>query len=94
MPGNKRPRKPRPAPSGPPKVIKDFAKSYECSHCHSRVTEIVKHPSGIYQVMVGHDESCPVLRGVLSDMPDTVRAAVATGRASRVMGDPNGGGAE
>lgn len=91
MPGNKKPRKSRPAPSGPPKVIKEFARNYECGHCRSHVTDIFRDVSGIYHVMVGHDDGCPVLSGVLTDVPDALRAAMATGRASRVVGDPNGG---
>jgi hypothetical protein len=94
MPGNKKPRKPRPAPSGPPKSIIKFAQNYKCSHCRSRVAELTQDASGIYHVRVGHDGTCPVLRGVLSDVPDTVRAAIATGHVSRVIDDdPNNGGA-
>lgn len=92
MPGNKRPRKPKPAPQRPPKAIKEFADSYECSHCRSLVDGIVRDPSGFYRLMVRHDDSCPVLRGNLSDMHDAVRAAVATGRSAMVIADPLSGG--
>jgi hypothetical protein len=93
MPGNKKPRKPRPAPSGPPKVIKDFAKNYVCGHCRSRVAEVAQDASGIYHVRVFHDNGCPVLSGALTDMPDMVRAAIATGHVATVIGDPDNGGA-
>lgn len=93
MPKRKRPRKPKPAPQGPPKAIKDFADSYECSHCHSQVDGIVRDASsGFYRLMVCHDHNCPVLRGVLPDMPDAVRAAVAAGGVTGVIADPTGGG--
>jgi hypothetical protein len=93
MPKKKRPRKPKPAPIGPPKAIKDFADSYRCSHCRSNVDGIVKDPSGFYRLMVCHDYSCPVLRGTLTDMPDAVRAAVAVGNPAMVIDDPLDGGA-
>lgn len=92
MSKKKRPRKPKPAQNGPPKVIKDFAQSYKCSHCRSTVDGIVKDPSGFYRLMVRHDDSCPVLRGTLSDVPDAFRAAAATG-ITGVMG-PYGEGGE
>jgi hypothetical protein len=93
MPKKKRPRKPLPAPSGPPKAIKEFARRYVCSHCRSLVDGITRDPSGIYRLMVRHDDSCPVLRGTLSDVPDTFRAAVAAGGATGVIA-PFGGGEE
>lgn len=91
MPKKKKKREPRPAPMGPPKAIKDFAKSYRCSHCHSRVTEIVQSSSRMFRVMVAHDNGCPVLTGTLPDVPDAVRAAMATGHIARVIGGPNSG---
>jgi hypothetical protein len=93
MPGNKRPRKPKPAnPIGPPKSIKEFARQYRCSHCHSHVDGIVKDPSGIWRMMICHSASCPVLRGTLTDVPDTLRAAVAAGGVTGVIAGPFGGG--
>lgn len=93
MPKKRRPRKPAKPPSGPPKAIKDFAAKYVCSHCNSRVDGLTRDPSGIYRVAVTHDSSCPVLRGTITDMHDAVRAAVATGGTTGVMG-PFGEGAE
>lgn len=94
MPKRNRPRKPVPAPSGPPKVLKEFARKYRCSHCRSSVDGIVKDPSGIWRMMIGHDGTCPVLRGTLTDLYDTVRAAVAAGGVTGVITGPFGGGAE
>lgn len=91
MPGKKKPRKPKPAPSGPPKAVKDYAKAYRCSHCRSRVDAVVCAAPGVYRMLIGHDESCPVLRGTLTDAHDAVRAALATGRSARVISDPMDG---
>jgi hypothetical protein len=93
MPKKKRPRKPAKPPSGPPKAIKEFARSYVCSHCRSNVDGIVKDPSGIWRMMVGHNDSCPVLRGTITDMHDAIRAALAAGQVAGVIA-PFGGGAE
>lgn len=94
MPKKNRPRKPKPAPSGPPKSVKEFARQYRCSHCRSSVDGITKDPSGMWRMTVCHDASCPVLRGTLTDVPDTFRAAVATGGMTGVITGPLGGGAE
>lgn len=93
MPKKRRPRKPAKPPSGPPKAITEFARKYVCSHCRSNVDGIVRDPSGIWRMMIAHDDSCPVLRGTITDMFDAVRAAAATGGIMGVMG-PFGGGAE
>jgi hypothetical protein len=79
-----------PAPSGPPKAIKKFAQQYRCSHCRSSVDGIVKDPFGIWHVMIGHDDTCPVLRGTLTDVHDAVRAGGVMG----VITGPFGEGAE
>jgi hypothetical protein len=94
MPGNKKPRKPKPAkPSGPPRAIRDYVKRYECSHCNSSVDGLYRDPTtGIYQMLIGHDETCPVLRGTLTDAHDAIRAARATGRGAVVIADPLSGG--
>jgi hypothetical protein len=93
MPGNPKPRKPKPTPSGPPKAVKDFMESYECSHCNSRVDGLTRDTYGIYRVAVSHDDSCPVLRGTITDMHDAIRAALAAGQVAGVIA-PFGGGAE
>lgn len=92
MPKKRRPRKPAKPPSGPPKAVKDFAAHYKCSHCNSRVDRLTRDASGIYHVAISHDDSCPVLRGTITDMHDAVRAAVVAGQGTRVMG-PYGEGA-
>jgi hypothetical protein len=92
MPKKKNSRKPKPASSGPPKSVKDYARAYRCSHCRSRVDSVVCAAPGVYQMIIGHDESCPVLRGILTDAHDAVRAAVATGRSACVVSDPLDGG--
>ncbi|GAA2641717.1 hypothetical protein GCM10010307_43490 [Streptomyces vastus] len=93
MPKKKKKRKPRPAPSGPPKGLKEFAKHYACSHCrHSRVDFIVQGAGNRYGISIQHDEGCPVLGGILSDVPDAIRAAQAAGLGAMVVTDPFGGG--
>ncbi|GAA2657493.1 hypothetical protein GCM10010307_72290 [Streptomyces vastus] len=94
MPKKKKPRKPLPAPKGPPKAIKDYARNYKCSHCNSRVNGVTRDPSGIYHMNVGHDDTCPVLRGALTDVPDAIRAALAAGRLPTVLEDRISGGEE
>ncbi len=94
MPKKKRPRKPTKPPSGPQKAIRDFAAQYKCSHCNSRVDGLTRDATtGIYRVAICHDDSCPVLRGTLTDMHDAVRAALAAGQIAGVIA-PLGGGAE
>lgn len=94
MPKKKKKRKAGPAPSGPPKAVKDYAKAYRCSHCRSRVDGVYRDALGVYRMLIGHDESCPVLRGVLTDAHDAIRAAVATGRKARLISDSLDGGTE
>jgi hypothetical protein len=93
MPKKRRPRKPAKPLSGPPKSIKDFAAQYKCSHCNSRVDGLTRDTTGIYHVAICHDDSCPVLRGTLTDIHDAIRAALAAGRIAGVIA-PLGGGAE
>lgn len=81
-------------PGAPPKAVKDYAKSYKCSHCRSHVAGVFRDARGLYHMSVSHDDTCPVLRGTLTDMHDAIRAAVAAGRATRLRDDPAGGGAE
>jgi hypothetical protein len=94
MPKKRKPRKPAKPLSGPPKAIKDFAAQYKCSHCNSQVDGLTRDPSGIYRLAVSHDDSCPVLRGVLPDVPDAVRAALTAGRGAMVITGLFGEGAE
>lgn len=94
MPRNKRPRKPKPAPSGPPKSVRDFANAFECSHCRSEVDGLYRDPSGIWRMMICHDNTCPVLGGTLTDVPDAFRAAAAAGGVTGVITGPFGGDAE
>lgn len=51
-----------------------FGAAYRCSHCRSDV-EIVGD-----RVTVYHDNSCPVLSGLLPSTPDTLRAIEAVER--------------
>ncbi|WP_409059962.1 hypothetical protein [Streptomyces sp. SYP-A7185] len=47
---------------------------------------------GINHLNVGHDPSCPVLRGTVDDAPDVLRAAAAAGGPILiVLGDFEGG---
>lgn len=87
-------RKKRNTPSGPPKSVKDFARNYRCSHCNSQVASVIKTPAGAYQVNVSHDDSCPVLRGTLTDARDVVRAAIASGRIAAVLTPASPGGGD
>ncbi|MCX4906866.1 hypothetical protein [Streptomyces sp. NBC_00878] len=50
---------------------------YRCSHCNSDpATLSINSETGLPHVQVAHDSGCPVANGVLSAMPDTVRAVV------------------
>lgn len=56
-----------------------YADAYRCGHCHSAVgwPPGEHRPLGTLRVM--HDDSCPVLAGTVSDLPDAVRAAEKSG---------------
>lgn len=94
MPKKKKHRGSRPAPPGPPRALKEYAANYRCSHCNSRVSGLSRDALGIYHLSISHDDSCPVLRGTLTDMPDAIRAATTTGRCARLREEPKGEGAE
>jgi hypothetical protein len=56
-----------------------LADAYRCGHCWSEVGTGRDPVTGMDKVNVSHDDSCPVLLGTLSDVPDTLRAAEAVG---------------
>lgn len=93
MPKKRRKRKRGngPCQSKPPKAVQELAENYKCSHCNSRVEGIFRDSRGMQHLHIAHDETCPVLRGTVTDMHDAIRAANATGRVARVIsGDSNG----
>ncbi|MER5211954.1 hypothetical protein ABT063_15575 [Streptomyces sp. NPDC002838] len=52
-----------------------LAAAYQCGHCQSE-TSTRTDEAGIVHLVVHHDDGCPVLTGVLSALPDAVRAVV------------------
>ncbi|MFJ8464149.1 hypothetical protein [Streptomyces swartbergensis] len=63
-----------------------YAASYSCGHCHS-APSWARGPNGIGHAIVRHDDTCPVLAGSLSDLPDALRAAEATHGIVVLVGD-------
>lgn len=82
MTGKKRKIKNRPSP-----FASRVADAYVCGSCSSAVSAM-RDSFGIEHVRVKHDESCPVLSGQLSDVPDLLRAAQKAGGV--LLGVPDG----
>ncbi|GAA3160083.1 hypothetical protein GCM10010451_04890 [Streptomyces virens] len=55
------------------------ADAYQCGHCHSATGWAKFNNDDVGRVVIQHDDSCPVLAGTVSDLPDALRAAGATG---------------
>lgn len=60
-------------------VIGDFdvavlAANYQCGHCLSEAALGLDPDTGGPRLEIRHDDGCPVLTGVLSALPDAVRA--------------------
>jgi hypothetical protein len=53
----------------------DLAANYQCGHCNSD-TELGTDDRGGPRLVIRHDSGCPVLTGVLSALPDALRAVV------------------
>ncbi|MFI0861770.1 hypothetical protein ACH4RA_16125 [Streptomyces smyrnaeus] len=69
------PRRPRPDRG----AVMKYVDAYRCGHCHSETLITKYNPEGYSHVNVRHDDDCPVLAGVLSDLPDSLRAAEEAG---------------
>jgi hypothetical protein len=69
------PRRPRPDGS----AAMAYAEAYRCGHCHSETVITNHNPDGYSHGNGQHDDGCPVLAGVLSDLPDSLRAAEEAG---------------
>lgn len=52
-----------------------LAATYRCGHCNSEVGTRTDE-GGVVNVVIHHDDGCPVLNGALSSAPDVVRALV------------------
>lgn len=53
-----------------------LAANYRCGHCDSDPATLTQDEHGIWHLQIRHDDGCPVLTGALSDIPDTLRAAM------------------
>lgn len=53
-----------------------LAANYQCGHCLSETALSTDPDTGGPRLEIRHDDGCPVLTGVLSALPDAVRAAV------------------
>jgi hypothetical protein len=67
-------------------ALDKYAASYSCGHSHS-ATSWARGPNGIGYAITQHDDTCPVLAGLLSDLPDALRAAEATHGMVVLVGD-------
>lgn len=54
----------------------DLAANYQCGHCLSETALGTDLDTGGPRLEIRHDDGCPVLTGVLSALPDAVRAAI------------------
>ncbi|MFF7763120.1 hypothetical protein [Streptomyces griseorubiginosus] len=54
----------------------NLAANYHCGHCHSETALGTDPDTGGPRLEIRHDDGCPVLTGVLSVLPDAVRAVV------------------
>lgn len=52
-----------------------LAANYQCGHCCSDTALGADPDTGGSRLEIRHDDGCPVLTGVLSALPDAVRAA-------------------
>jgi hypothetical protein len=69
---NTRKLRPRNAPAI--RGARALAERYACGYCTAR-TRAAHAVPGVLLLDVFHDETCPVLRGQVSDGPDLLRAA-------------------
>jgi hypothetical protein len=68
--------------STPPLSVLAIAANYRCSHCDNDPVLLTQDEHGTWHLGIRHDDGCPVLAGALSDLPDTIRAAVRNGGRS------------
>lgn len=61
-----------------PPTIAELAAAYECGHCDSDPIIPWLDELGCWHLLIPHNDGCPVRRGVLSDLPDVLRAAGVT----------------
>jgi hypothetical protein len=54
-------------------LLTGFADAYSCGHCTATTRSTPAHPSVIL-LDVLHDPDCPVLNGLVEDLPDVLRA--------------------
>ncbi|WCD86384.1 hypothetical protein KPP03845_102730 [Streptomyces xanthophaeus] len=63
--------------AGPASLVAAIVASYSCGHCNSETEAHTDH-HGNPHLVIHHDDTCPVLEGTLSSLPDTLRAATHT----------------
>jgi hypothetical protein len=56
-------------------LVMGFAASYSCGHCTASTRSKVARGAALIDVF--HDPDCPVLRGLVDDVPATMRAFAA-----------------
>ncbi len=60
-----------------PPVVAALADAYKCGHCDSDPAIPWLDELGCWHLSIPHDNGCPVRRGIISDLPDVMRAAGA-----------------
>ncbi|WP_326614959.1 hypothetical protein OHA57_04615 [Streptomyces anulatus] len=58
----------------PPAELLEFARTYTCGHCSGDTMRLAKEDDGVWHGYFSHDAGCPVVNGVISSIPDSVRA--------------------
>jgi hypothetical protein len=60
--------------AGVPEALGALVSNYQCGSCGGEV-ETLAITGGLINAHIAHDDNCPVLAGVVSSIPDTLRAA-------------------
>ncbi|MEU8891139.1 hypothetical protein [Streptomyces sp. NPDC048442] len=65
--------------AGPAALLAAMVSHYRCSHCNGEVVDLITNDdTGLMHAHIEHDDTCPVLNGHVSSLPDTFRAATNT----------------
>jgi len=65
-----------------------IAVHHVCGHCDGGPARVTGRIADVWQVFVPHSAGCPVLGGTVSDVPDILRAALASAAPPRMKPTP------
>ncbi|GHH38208.1 hypothetical protein [Streptomyces candidus] len=64
--------------AGRAEILAAMVSHYRCSHCNGEAVNLATDGTGVMHARIEHDDTCPVLHGHVSALPDTFRAAANT----------------